>query len=435
MIKFEKIIILFVSVMAICLMLGVPLAMAKGRIEIVPMVTVGETYDDNIFLDKDNKKSDYITTISPGLGLKIHSPKKGLDLFYSPTFVKYHEYSGNDTTRHRASLSMWQEIGASWRFDLKDDYLKSEEASEASFAGYEDRQNIRHTRYTYQRNISDAALTYRFGSSDYFKAGYRHELLENEDPSLDDTRQYGPYSSFVYWFDKKNGLDIDYQFTKTSFRRNDGNPSGDDFDSHQFDIRYIYRVNQKTEGYIGYGYTFRKFEDASRVDRKVHEGSVGLTHGFSELTYLSLDAGYYKPDGYGSEDDSGHVSYGATLRRKLERGNASLRVAGGWDEDYLDSEQRGYTRYWSVAGNVDHEIMKDLTAYAGGSYRANRYLAAREDETYRGNFGLRMSFLRWYSVDLQYSYLNRRSDDSSDEYVDNRIMLMFSASRPFSSSY
>ena len=421
-----------VIVVVVGFLLSSPPATAKGRIEITPMVTVSEVYDDNIFLDRDDTKSDYITAVSPGIGLNMYSQHNGLDLFYAPTFVKYHEYSDNDTTRHNARAHFWQQMGQNVRFDLRDDYLKSEDPAEVSLAGYEEQQRLRHTRYTYERNIAEAALQYRFGPEDSLNIGYRHELLENKDPSLDDTTEHGPYGGVTYWFNKHNGMDLNYRYTKASFERNDGNPSGDDFDGHDVDLRYLYRWNQRTRAHIGYGYTSRDFEDESREDRTVHAGSVGVTHRFSPLTSLSLDVGYYKPEGHGT-DDEGHLSYGATLNKTLERGSLSLSARSGWDEDYLDAEdQRGYTRYWSVGGDVNYALLKNLTAYAGASYRENTYhLTDDEDETFRGRGGLRMGFLRWYSLSLEYAYLNRRSDDPGDEYVDNRIMLIFSASRPF----
>jgi len=410
-------------------------AMGKGRIEVVPMITVGETYDDNIFLDKNNKKSDYITTVSPGIGFNIYSRNSGLNLYYSPTFVKYREYSGNDTTRHNARLHLWQGLGKSWRVDLNEDYLKSEEAAEASFDDYDARQRSRHTRFTYQRNAVDGTLTYQFGPNDKLTVGYRHELLENEDPSLDDTTEHGPYGNLIYWFDAHNGMDLSYRFTKAGFERSDGAPAADDFDGHAVNARYMYRFNPRTTGYIGYGYTRENFERASREDRQIHEGSVGLTHGFSSRTSLSLNVGYYRPDGYGTEEDAGSVSYGATLKRTFERGTVSLSGTSGWDEDYLNAEQNDYTQYWTVAGNADYTVLQNVNAYAGASYRKNKNLSAVEDGTYRGQVGLRMTFLRWYSLGLEYTYLNRGSDDPNDEYVDNRVMLTLSASRPFKSVY
>ena len=80
-------------------------------------------------------------------------------------------------------------------------------------------------------------------------------------------------------------------------------------------------------------------------------------------------------------------------------------------------------------------LSKDLNAYADGSYKKNKYLSGIEDDTYTGRGGLRLKFLRWYSLGLEYIYLNRRSDDPDDEYVDNKVMLTISAQRPFRKTY
>jgi hypothetical protein len=41
-------------------------AHAQTKIEVTPMITVSETYDDNINLTKTNKQSDWITVVTPG---------------------------------------------------------------------------------------------------------------------------------------------------------------------------------------------------------------------------------------------------------------------------------------------------------------------------------------------------------------------------------
>jgi uncharacterized protein (PEP-CTERM system associated) len=240
MIKYLK---LFICFIAAALTVGIFISspvMSKSRIEITPMITFSQVYDDNIFLEKENKKSDYITTVSPGIRFNATSKKTILNLEYSPTWVKYYDYSDNDTIRHNANLHFKQELGKSLSFDLNEDYLKSEEASEVSFAGYQERQRFRHTRYTYQRNAASAGLTYKFGPKDKMTIGYRHELLENEDPSLDDSTVHGPYCNLTYWFNAKNGMDLNYQFTRGEYQQEDGTPSGNDYDEHEGDLRYMY---------------------------------------------------------------------------------------------------------------------------------------------------------------------------------------------------
>lgn len=50
----------------VMMLLFAPFAYAQYHVELTPNLTIGETYDDNIYLDPNHKKSDYITTASPG---------------------------------------------------------------------------------------------------------------------------------------------------------------------------------------------------------------------------------------------------------------------------------------------------------------------------------------------------------------------------------
>lgn len=408
-------------------------AMCEYRIELIPTLVIGQEYDDNIDLESENEKSDYITTVSPQIKLNINSGTNGLNLGYSPTWVWYHEYTENDTVRHNANLHFWQELAEHLRFDFNETYMRSEETSEEVFVTGREPQRVRHTRdYTYERNRTSASLDYQFGPENHLIIGYSYELVENEDPSLDDTTEYGPYGMLYYWFNIRNGIELGYRFTRDEFEREEGLPSDDDFDGHEADVRYIHRFGPHTSVYINYGFTVRKFTEVPKEDRRVHDGAVGFEHDFSPHTSLSLEAGYYKPHGY--LENEGHISYAATLNKNIERGSISLRGESGWDEDYLEAERREFTRFWSLGGRINYELLENLDSYADISYRKNRYISdisEPDDETYTGTCGLKLEFLRWFSASLNYTYQNCRSDDPDDEYVDNRVMLTLSASRPF----
>jgi uncharacterized protein (PEP-CTERM system associated) len=200
-------------------------AMCEYRIELIPTLVIGQEYDDNIDLESENEKSDYITTVSPQIQLNINSGTNGLNLGYSPTWVWYHEYTENDTVRHNANLHFWQELAEHLRFDFNETYMRSEEPSEEVFVTGREPQRVRHTRdYTYERNRTSASLDYQFGPENHLIIGYSHELVENEDPSLDDTTEYGPYGMLYYWFNIRNGIELGYRFTRDEFEREEGLP-------------------------------------------------------------------------------------------------------------------------------------------------------------------------------------------------------------------
>ena len=83
---------------------------AQWRTELTPYVSIGELFDDNLYLDSTDEKSDYITTVTPGLNLKVLSEHSQLELAYAPTFVWYAEEDQNDTVRHLGNITYGQDL-------------------------------------------------------------------------------------------------------------------------------------------------------------------------------------------------------------------------------------------------------------------------------------------------------------------------------------
>jgi hypothetical protein len=399
------------------------ICVAESRFELTPRISIRQVYDDNIFLDTTNKKSDYMITASPGINLMISSINKSLSLDYSPTWVWYDERDENDTVRHTGTLTFWQNIAEHLRFNLTDTYIKSEETLEET----EEVEGVRTTRRTYERNTGSASLRYQFGPEDTLTFGYGHRLLENEDVTLDDGTIQNPFFSLTYWFDIKNGLELNYGFTNANFSRDDGSNAGDDYTGHDTGMKYIYRFTPHTRGSIGYDVTTRNF-DGLTEDYAVHDGSIGFEHTFSPDSSFSLGGGYFTQKNERSHDETGY-SYNASLAKRFQRGSFSIGGRGGWDEAYLEAERRGFTRYWSADSRLEYMFIQGLNGYAGGSFRQDRDSANREWKTLRGNCGLSLVFLRWFFLSLGYSYAQRDDDFDAEDYTDNRVMLTLSASK------
>jgi hypothetical protein len=407
------------------LLFSVPgqLALAQYDFEVTPSLSIGAVYDDNIYLSRTDEISDYITTVSPGLHLRVLSEKHSATLLYSPTFVWYNQEDRNDTVRHSGTLTFGQNLTRHLRFDLTDTYLKSEDPLEET----EGVASIRRTRNTYQRNSGQASFQYVFGPENGVTFGYRHSLLENEDVTLDDGTTQNPFGTVTYWFDIKNGLELDYEFSDANFSRDDESPAEDDYAGHGAGIRYIRRITRHTTGSLGYHIVSRGFEGRTE-DYKVHEGSIDFTNAFSPDLTISLGGGYFVVKNERSNDETGYT-YNASMTKLLERGSITIDGRGGWDEAYLEaeSERRGFTRYWGAGARIEYQIMEPINGYAGGSHRRDRNSSNREWENWQGNLGLRWEFLRWFSLSLDYSYDERDDDVDTEDYKVNRVMLMVTA--------
>jgi len=400
-----------------------PAALAEYHFDFTPSVSVSEVYDDNIYLSSTNEKSDHITTVTPGFNLNMVSEKSHLELSYAPSFVWYDKEDQNDTVRHSGTLTFGRDLTQHLEFDLADTYIKSEDPLEDT----EDVEGIRNTRNSYQRNTALISLRYLFGPENSLTVDYRHSALENKDKTLDDGRTQAPSARMIYWFDVKNGVELNYGFTKADFWRDDNSIAGDDYNGHSAGIKYIYRFSPHTRGSIGYEFETRDFDGPSE-NYDVHTGSVGFEHAFSPDLSIILGGGYFIQNNDRSGNEDGYT-YNASLLKEFERGSITIGGNGGWDENYLDAERRGFSRYWSVNANADYQVLEALTSYVGGSYRTDKETNGEKRETWRGNCGIRWSFLRWFSLSLDYSYADRNNDNDMGDYSDSRVMLILNASR------
>jgi len=430
----------FVLLPVISLLLPVHFAFAQYHYELTPSIFVAEVYDDNIYLEFTDTTSDYITGVSPGLNLNILSPKMQLEIAYAPTFVWYAKEDGNNTVRHAGTLTFGRDLTQHLRFDLTDTYLFTEEPISETVVGAEGvgvRVNP-HERYPYQINTGSASLSYLFGAENNLTAGYRNEFLDNKDENLDDFRipddrmLQTPFATLAYWFNIKNGIELNYELEKADFRRKDDFEPRDDYTGNFADIRYLYRFTQHTTGSVRYDYITRDF-DGETEDYDLHGGSIGLEHAFSPDLSVSLAVGYLIQENEYSDDRTG-PTYEASLMKTFARGSFTIGGGSGVDDRILDAPGQGLTRFWEGNAELEYQLLEPLRGYAGGSYRKNRDEDNTEWIDWRGNCGLEWAFLRWYSLSLDYTYFDRAYDVVDlgyTSYTVNRVMLMLNASRLF----
>lgn len=401
------------------------ISLAEHEIQIEPHISVSQVYDNNIYLDSENEKSDSITTVSPGIDLGISSSRSLLSISYTPTWVRFHEYDQNNTVRQSGTLTYHHNVAEHMQFDLLNTYIKSEEALEEEG----ELERARDTRDVSQRNRGSVGFNYQFGREDELSFGYTHLYVKNEDVSMDDGTTQNPYASLRYWLNEGNGLECNYGYTNAIFWRDDDSQSGDDYAGHVAGLGYIHRFSPHTSASIDYEFTGREFEGITE-DYAVHEESIGVDHSFSSTLSLSLRAGIFNQRNDRSEDERGH-SYDASFEKRFDKASFSLGGRGGWDEIYLGAERRGFIRYWSATTRLEYHLMEPLHGYVSGSYRREKDSMDQERDAWNGSVGLRHDFLRWFSLLFDYSYRSRDDDDNTFNYSDNRITLTVTTRRPW----
>ena len=411
------------------------LAVAQQQYTLTPSISVSETFDDNIYLAAkgQGRRSDYITTVSPGILFDMQTLRTGLQLNYVPSIVRYARDDENDTVRHLGRIAFRQSVTEHLRLDVTDDYIKSEDPLD-SYPGV---FGVRQTRNPYQRNTGEARGTYSFGPENTFSAGYRNSLLINEDPAVDDGTIHEPFLDLAYWFDKTNGLAFTYRYTVGTFEGEEGREPQADYTGHTPGVRYTRRFSPQTSGYASYTYATRDFDQddvnvLSSQDFSVHSWMVGVDHQVDPQTNVTAGIGYFAQNSDSDlvEDESG-FSYNAFYTRRFQRGRVRVGGMGGWDEQYLQAENRGFVKFYSAEASGDYFFLEKVSGYAGVLYRNNQYQDGLKENDFRGNAGIRWAFHRYISLVLDYNYTTRSSDDPLNEYDDNRLMLMVTASKPY----
>ncbi len=417
----------YIPLAFVLLVLPIQASYAQTHMDLTPSLSITEEYDDNIYLTNKNKISSYITMASPSLDFSLLSQHTQLVLEYTPTFVRYSEDNEDSTTRHSGILTFVRDLSEHFRFNLSNTYVKSDDPLEET----EEILGARDSRNTYQRNTGNVSFSYLFGPQNSLTVGYQNTSLKNEDDDEDDGRAERSYASLTYQINIKNRLELEYEYTREDFWREHASPSApasDDFYGHRPTIRYIYNFAPHTSGILGYNFTTRNFEGVEE-DYKVHDSSIGFEHAFSPSHSISAGAGYFIQKNDFSSDESG-LTYDLSISRQFEHGNINIGGSGGWDETTLQANATRFTRYWSTNVSAEYQILEPLSAFAIGSFRHDK-----EDEPNRKydiidwNCGLRWTFLRWFSLSLDYTYAERNDDISAESYTDNRVSFTLMASR------
>jgi hypothetical protein len=423
-----KLLTLFFSTLIIC---SHPCFLyAKFKYEVTPGISIGELFDDNIDLNKVNKKSDWVTTISPSVLVNLVSEKSNLLFNYSPTIVRYNLEKQNNTVRRSGSITFNKEFTQRVRFDLSDTYLKSEESIERTAGIYE----VRHTRDVYQRNAGDVSMTYLLGQEDNFKLGYNYALLNNRDVTLNDNMVSYSYAELNYWFNIKNEIGLDYRYTVAKFMMGDSSLAEDDFTGNKMGIRYVHRFNTNTTTSLVYNLTTRDFNGVTQ-DYNIYEGTLETTHLFLNNVSLSISGGYYRLETDTSPVDN--YSCNVSIIKSFNRENrniSSISISGsrGWREGYQEVQRRGFISYWGTTSTFNYNFTERLNNYVSINYMSDK--SADTDLTiknFTSNYGWRWSFTRNCSLSVDYSFARRNSSLDNLNYNLNTIGIIFTWSKMY----
>jgi hypothetical protein len=114
-----------------------PPAPQTERLTITPSILIDEAYTDNVFLDNNFKRSDFITSFTPGLLLGFRTPDFGVGVGYVFTSEVYaNETELNDAlARWGASVATFYDLTPQLRLNFGGAYFEDNNTTASGIAG------------------------------------------------------------------------------------------------------------------------------------------------------------------------------------------------------------------------------------------------------------------------------------------------------------
>jgi hypothetical protein len=386
---------------------------AGDEVRIIPMITVKEEYNDNIYFDKSSAISDFITTASPGLKLE------------------------RNTERLQTNLTA--------RIDER---------------LYADQTSLNAMDQDYQANIG-YALTPRlsFGAM----AGYTQDSSPDRDIETTglimnalkrDRQKYG--GSGRYAISEITLASLSAGYSKDHYEDNSENQSTPYFrdmettNANLLVVHDLSAIFPATKGRASLGYANYQYVD-STIDN--YTAMLGFSRAIHELWNVIIDAGVrYTPSQFDVSEYQFVPPFSFIPVTKTENtqgwgGVGNAVVSYHDDISTLDftlnhdimaaSGRTGATERTSFSIRMNRRFAYEFTGLLSSGYFLNKSSAEQysvesiDEQTFYITPGIRYNFTRDMAMDISYTYTRTTYEEGGDTDADrNLVMLRFSLQYP-----
>ena len=409
----------------------------------IPSVSVQEEYTDNLYLSSLTKRSEWITTVAPGISLSLQKPRLTFDLSYSPGFVYYLHNPRYDYTSHDQTFRTVADLTPRLTFSFLQTYVRTDDPELVETVDEVETLLAREGRFKLNRTSFNPRLDYRFGAENSLSASYRYVNSRSEDPFEDDFQQQDIDTSLSYWFNVKNGIDLSFNYQKGNF-----DISPDLKNAYGYTARYIHRFTQHFEVYGEGNAEFRDYAETRITlplgrevsedldDEDVYRCNFGFTYSYSPTLEFMGGVGYYWREQ--SESDQDGLNTTASVIKSTEKTTFSLTWNSGFASDDFAYRDSGSYDYWTLAANATYLYSSKLQFNLSGSYGYRDYTPSttggivqapglraernREDYVYNARFLTSYQILTRLLLEFEYNFREVDSDRRESYYIVNRFL-------------
>jgi hypothetical protein len=398
------------------------LGIDTGNIKINPQIIIQEEYNDNINLSSRSPKSDWISTIYPGIKISGKDTRFGFDLDYKMGVLFFASGPENNAVSHFGKANAFYRFDPQWTVRLKNDFLRSTDTREVDplYSSVENQSyySSNQGRFPFFRNVFEPSLEYKFGKEDLVSLTYRNNLFQTQNPLSQNSQENVFKAGGTYWLDIRNGLSGEYTFSKGSFDRSA------DLISQLSRVRFTHRFNPSSSLYGDY--SFQKTDsDTVGLNYTVHNPSFGVNHAFTSTMSGMAQAGYFwKNSDRGSTNG---YSYLISLSQKDQKTTYTFSLQGGFTQDFFTSQNLGFTRYNRAYAKISHRLLERLTLNFTGLLERAEFDNNRTDWISGVTGGASYQVLNWLTLSMEASHQENNSTTDINSYIQNRAIFKLTA--------
>lgn len=359
-----------------------PLGIRAGGFLIYPSVTVGSSYDSNVFATKDDTEDDFIFNFLPRILVRSNFPRHSINWTTEADIARYVSETDEDYEDFGTALSGRLDITRNNRLTAGASFARSHESRD-----------------------------------------------DPEDPGADVTDEP------LKFYDFGGDLGFQQDFNRVNFgllgtfdRRDytDGDEGDRDRDLFGGRLRAGYFISPRINAFVQGAFRREMRDASSERDNNVYSASVGTEIDFTGLLFGEVNAGWSLQEFDESQFDSENgFTYGANLTwNPTPLTSVRLNGEGGFEPSDV-----GSSRLESEIGvRVDHELLRNLLIGGQVRYRRDDFQDANRVDN-RIDVGPDITYFvnRNFSVGAEYLFTTRDSDDSEREFDRNLVTLRVTA--------
>lgn len=377
---------------------------------IVPSISVGEEFTDNVHETKTHRESEFITRLMPGLSAKYTAPALTADAAYLLDYRHYALNRGsNDLTHDLSARANLAAINNLLYVDASDEYQR------ASLNVTRDLTRESLVRDQTDRNLFSIApyISLRPGPRTTLNLGYRFIDTRYSDPTAVDKMDHVAFLEGAHELSRRFSLTASYAYTMEF-------ASKDDYRQHQAAAGFRYEYLDKSFVFAQAGNTWTNYDSGRRLDSLFWD--AGASHDFGGLVATLATGVRY------DEDPLANISqetfYTGGLEKRLSTGAIGVTLYysefAQADTDKLETVKYGAM----IKGNYQFgELVNGTLALTAEEYE-DRLLDSRT-RLYLVEYGLNYLLAEKLTVGLSHMHVNSRSAKNEwDTRQVNRVILL-----------